>query len=74
MFDVERVELARKLKSLGADLDTTISKRTNFVLIGREAGPSKLAKMQSLIENGYDIRPLGQKEVTLIMSDNFNII
>ena len=74
VFDVERVELARKLKSLGADLDTTISKRTNFVFIGCEAGPSKLAKMQSLIENGYDIRPLGQKEVTQIMSDNFNII
>lgn len=74
VFDVERVELARKLKSLGADLDTTISKRTNFVFIGCEAGPSKLAKMQSLIENGYDIRPLGPKEVTQIMSDNFNII
>ena len=74
VFDVERVELAQKLKSLGADIDTAISKRTNFVLIGREAGPSKLAKMQSLIENGYDIRPLGQADVTEIKSDNFNTI
>ena len=74
VFDVGREDLAKKLKSLGADLDTGISKRTNFVIIGREAGPSKLAKMQSLIENGYDIRQLGQQEVTQIMSDNFNTI
>ena len=74
VFDVGREDLAKKLKSLGADLDTGISKHTNFVIIGREAGPSKLAKMQSLIENGYDIRQLGQQEVTQIMSDNFNTI
>ena len=73
-FDVERENLATKLKSLGADLDTAISKRTNFVFIGREAGPSKLAKLQSLIENGYNIRQLGQQEVTQIMLDNLNTI
>jgi DNA polymerase-3 subunit epsilon len=74
VFDVERENLATKLKSLGADLDTAISKRTNFVFIGREAGPSKLAKLQSLIENGYNIRQLGQQEVTQIMLDNLNTI
>ena len=35
---------------------------------------SKLAKIQSLIENGYDIRSIGQKEVTRIMLDNFKVI
>lgn len=74
VFDVEREELARKLKSLGADIDTAISRRTNFVIIGREAGPSKLAKVQSLIENGYNIRQLGQQEVSLIMLDDLSTI
>lgn len=74
VFDVEREELANKLKSFGADIDTSISRRTNFVFIGREAGPSKLAKLKSLIESGYEVRQLGQLEVAQIMSDNLNII
>ena len=74
VFDVDRNELAQILKSLGADLDTGISKRTDFVFVGRDAGPSKLAKLQSLITAGYPIRQLGQDEVTQIMNENYSTI
>lgn len=68
VFDIERNELAQKLKSLGADLDTGITKRTNFVLVGRDAGPSKVAKLQTLKAAGYPICQLGQEEVTQILN------
>ena len=74
LFDIEREELAQHLKSLGADLDTCISRRTNFVFVGREAGPSKLSKLQSLIESGCPIRQLGQDDVNQILVGNYSSI
>lgn len=74
VFDIERNELAQKLKSFGADLDTSITKRTNFVFVGHNAGPAKLAKLQSLIAEGYPIRQLGQDDVIRIYDGNFNAI
>ena len=74
VFNIERNELAQKLKSLGADLDTGISKRTNYVFVGTDAGPSKLCKLQSLIEEGYPIRQLNQDDVTQILNGNFSTI
>ena len=69
IFDVDRESLAQRLKSLGADIDTCISRHTNFVLVGRDAGPSKLAKLKNLIENGYEICQLGQDEVKQLLID-----
>lgn len=74
VFDVERETLAQHLKSLGADIDTAISRKTNFVIIGRDAGPSKLAKLQALIESGYTIRQLGPNDVTQILANNYSTI
>ena len=74
VFDIERNELAQRLKSFGADLDTGITKRTNYVFVGRDAGPSKLSKLKSLIEEGYPIRQLSQNDVTQILNGNFSTI
>lgn len=71
IFDVDRETLAERLKSLGADIDTAISRKTNFVIIGCDAGPSKLAKLQSLIESGCTIRQLRQNDVTQILAGNY---
>ena len=73
-FDIDRTELAQKLKSFGADLDTGISKRTNYVFVGRDAGPVKLAKLQSLIAEGHSIHQLSQDDVTQILNGNFSTI
>lgn len=74
VFDVDRETIAKHLKSLGADINTAISRKTNFVIIGRDAGPSKLDKIQALIESGYAIRQLGPNDVTQILINNFSNI
>lgn len=74
VFDVDREILAKHLKSLGADIDTAISRKTNIVIIGRDAGPAKLAKLHTLIESGYAIRQLGANDVEHILTNHFSSI
>jgi len=40
-----RQEAAHLLKELGADVNTSISKNTDFVIIGNNPGPSKIEKI-----------------------------
>lgn len=74
VFDVDREIFAKHLKSLGADIDTAISRKTNIVIIGRDAGPAKLAKLHTLIESGYAIRQLGANDVEHILTNHFSSI
>lgn len=46
--------IATELKSLGADVDTGVTKKTNFLIIGENAGPIKLSKMRKNIEEGKE--------------------
>lgn len=46
--------IATELKSLGADVDTGVTKKTNFLIAGENAGPVKLSKMRKNIEEGKD--------------------
>lgn len=43
-----RKEAAHKIKLLGADVNTSLSRKTNFVILGRKPGPSKMEKIQNL--------------------------
>ena len=43
-----RKEAAHCIKLLGADVNTSISKNTDFVIIGRNPGPSKIEKISQL--------------------------
>lgn len=43
-----RDEMAKMLHSVGADVNGSISKRTNYVIVGRNAGPKKLEKIEEL--------------------------
>ena len=43
-----REEAAHKIKLLGADVNTCISKKTDFVIIGKNPGPSKIDKINEL--------------------------
>jgi DNA polymerase-3 subunit epsilon len=54
--DSQKVDLANMLKDLGADIDSSIGKKTNFLLIGETPGPSKLKKMQENISEGRDAK------------------
>lgn len=63
-----RNDLGKKLQVLGADINTTISKKTNVVVIGDGAGPSKLRKIEELRNDGFDIRIIFEPELISILS------
>lgn len=68
VFNIERQELANRLKAMGADIDTAISSKTKYLLIGEEPGPSKLKKFNELIEAGKDVRKIYQEDLDLILA------
>lgn len=53
---IGREEAAGIVKKMGADIDTSISKKTDFVIIGIGAGPSKLKKLFEYNLAGSNIR------------------
>lgn len=67
-FEIQRCELGAILKKMGADINTCISKRTNYVLTGDSPGPMKMQKLDSLIEEGYDIKKIKEPELNEILS------
>lgn len=68
VFNIERQELAKILKTMGADIDTGVSSKTNYLLIGDEPGPSKLKKFDQLISEGKDVRKIYQEDLDLILA------
>ncbi len=59
---IKRKEAATLVKKLGADIDTSITKRTNFVITGSAPGPSKMKKIEQFNSQGYDIRLVFEEE------------
>lgn len=70
-FNIARKELGKTLKSMGADIDTGVTKKTNYVLIGDYPGPKKIEKLEKLIHDGYDIRKLYQKDLDSILAGDW---
>lgn len=70
-FSIQRKELGKILKSMGADIDTGITKRTNYVLIGNDPGPIKLEKLDKLIHDGYNIRKLNLNDLNAILAGDW---
>ena len=68
VFNIARQELAQKLKSMGADIDTNVSSKTNYLLIGDDPGPSKLRKFDELIAEGKDVRKIFQEDLDKILA------
>lgn len=59
----ERNELARMLKDAGADVNTTISGKTDYVIMGKNAGPSKMKKIEELKQNGCPIEVIDEENL-----------
>lgn len=60
----DRNKLALTLKKLGADLNTTISKKTDIVCLGGTGvGPSKMAKVLELQNSGFEIKLIEEYEL-----------
>ena len=70
VFDAypNRNDLGKKLQSLGADINTSISKKTDIVVVGSGAGPAKLKKIQELNDSGCNIRIIHEPELITILS------
>lgn len=62
LSNIERIEAATILKNLGADINTSISKKTDIVIMGSNPGPSKVDKIESLNNEGYNIRVINESE------------
>ena len=58
-----RETLAQELKEYGADINGSISKKTNFVIVGNSAGPKKLQKIASLQAEGHNIQIINESEI-----------
>lgn len=59
---ISREDAASKIQKLGADIDTSVSKRTDYVIVGHGAGPSKLKKIEDLKSAGSSIKILKEDE------------
>jgi DNA polymerase III subunit epsilon len=55
-----REEAAMKIKDLGADIDTGVNKRTDYVIVGQGAGPSKLKKIEDFNTSGSSIKIINE--------------
>jgi len=49
---ISREEASKIVKEKGADIDTSITKNTHFVIIGHGAGPTKLKKIENFNAKG----------------------
>ncbi|MBB6613127.1 3'-5' exoribonuclease [Pontibacter sp. Tf4] len=65
---INRGDAAKIVKSMGADINTAISTKTNIVVVGSNAGPSKMAKIESLISSGKEIRIIYEEEFLTLIS------
>lgn len=70
-FTKDRKCIAQFLKEMGADIDTAITRKTNFVLIGIDPGPKKLEKLDKLIHDGFNIRKIYQHDIDAIFEGNW---
>jgi DNA polymerase-3 subunit epsilon len=57
-----REDAARAARAHGADIDSGITKRTNYVIAGSGAGPAKLKKIEQYNACGAGIRIIGERE------------
>lgn len=65
-----RNDLAEKLQQLGADIDTSISKHTSYIILGENPGPSKMKKVESLLSEGYTILFIQENDLDEIFCGN----
>lgn len=63
----DRKELAKILKGLGADIDTSIGKKTNILCAGDGVGPKKYQKMELKISQGDAAQILDEERIVSIL-------
>ena len=59
---ISRSEAAEIVKAMGADINNSISSLTDYVIVGMNAGPSKLKKIENYNTKGANIRVIFESE------------
>ncbi len=59
---ITRGEAADAIQKMGADIDSGVNKRTDYVIVGHGAGPSKLKKIDDLNASGSNIKIIREEE------------
>ena len=65
----KREEIASLLRLYGADINASISKKTDIVIVGSGAGPSKMKKIKELKESGVEVRVMNEVEFLRILEE-----
>lgn len=68
-FRQDRMELAERVKKMGAKLMSKLSRNADIVLMGANAGPSKVQKIEEWKAEGVNIRVIKQKALDTILGD-----
>jgi len=66
---ISRINAAEKVKSMGADINNTISPLTDFVIVGTDPGPSKMKKIEKFNAAGANIRIIYEPEFLDMLQD-----
>lgn len=64
-----RQQISDILRKLGADINTSISKRTEIVVVGDKPGPSKMEKIAILQSQGVEIKVINEQELLAILRE-----
>jgi DNA polymerase-3 subunit epsilon len=63
----EREVIAEKLRNLGAYVKTSISKKTDIIIVGIGAGPAKMEKVEELQKDGINITVYDEVDLMQIL-------
>ena len=64
-----RQEISEILRKLGANINKTISKKTEIVVVGDKPGPSKMEKIATLQSQGVEIKVINEQELLAILRE-----
>lgn len=70
--NISRQEIAQMLKEKGADIDTSITDRTNFLIAGKDPGPSKIRTVETLIKKGKSIQIISEQQFLSMINGNIS--
>ncbi|MDR2004362.1 MAG: hypothetical protein LBQ74_15130 [Prevotella sp.] len=64
-----RNDLGVLLKNLGADINGSISSKTNIFVVGSDSGPKKMEKVLELNDQGYNIQIIEERQLYRILDE-----
>lgn len=59
---ITRQEIAQMLQEKGADVDTSITDKTNYLIAGADPGPSKIRTLEALKSKGKSIQLISEQQ------------